>query len=271
MADRNLIQAIIYDTALGALRPAGVAPLAAIQMTPTVAGEYVGALIMVLGLNSGAGQAVTLTGLPTDSDGILVSATSSTLPTLSMMMGFEAASGQFNRVRVVQNNADGLAFDAVGGALLSGAVSLFNNGATLDRGRSASAVNLATFDGVGAAVGASPGEWPVEARPAAGLVATATRAAGGVGVRNVCRSITTSLISTAAQTQVDVVVRDGITGVGTILWSARFAGVIGTSSNLGLSGLNIVGSANTAMTIEFLAAPAATNFQGVAMTGCLAS
>lgn len=270
MADRNLIQAIIYDTALGALRPAGVAPLAAIQMTPTAAGEYVGALITVLGLNSGAGQAVTLTGLPTDSDGILVAATSSTLPTLSMMMGFEAASGQFNRVRVVQNNADGLAFDAVGGGLLSGAVPMLNNDAALDRGRSASAANLALQSGLGVSLSTGPGEWGIEHSPAVSVRATISRAAVA-GQRNVCRSITASLIATVAQTQVDAVLRDGATGAGPILWSARFALTAGDSDRVVLTGLNVVGSVNTAMTLEFVAGPTATNFEGVALTGYTAA
>jgi hypothetical protein len=43
--------------------------------------------------------------------------------------------------------------------------------------------------------------------------------------------------------------------------------VIGTSDHIELSGLNIVGSANTAMTLEFALAPTPTNFETVSMTG----
>jgi hypothetical protein len=41
----------------------------------------------------------------------------------------------------------------------------------------------------------------------------------------------------------------------------------GDGQTLVVSGLNIVGSLNTAMTLEFTAAPAATNFETVALTG----
>lgn len=217
------------------------------------------------------GSFATMFGLPDNADDVLATAANNKLATIARLTGFEVVSGNWQRLISVQTNAEGLPFDAVGRVLEVASVGLLNNGVSLDRLQSGSAVNLATLGGVGAAVVADRGEWSVESRPAVGVVATATRAAGGVGVRNVCRSLSASVLAIAAQGQVDVVVRDGAAGLGAVLWSTRFALALGASDRVSLSGINIVGTANTAMTIEFLAAPAATNFEGVAMTGCLAS
>lgn len=147
----------------------------------------------------------------------------------------------------------------------------FFNGVTSDKARSASASVLSAFSGIGAQVVSNPGEWAIQHTPAAATQATITRAAGGAGVRHICRSITCSILATAAQGQIILNLRDGASGAGTILWSAQFALAAGTSDRITLSGLNIVGSANTAMTLETAAAPAATNFASVSLTGYDAS
>jgi len=63
------------------------------------------------------------------------------------------------------------------------------------------------------------------------------------------------------------VLRDGATGAGTVLWSLQVSLPVNTTWSFALGGLNIVGSAATAMTIETVAAPVAASFASVSMTG----
>lgn len=144
------------------------------------------------------------------------------------------------------------------------------DGATYDRQRSASANNLSPTGDIppGVAIATRPGQWAFNHQPAVSTRATVTRGAGGAQVRNVCTGFGFTLNAVAAIT-VPVVVnlRDGATGVGTILWTGRYTAPVGTTFALDLSGLNIVGSPNTAMTFEFAAAPAAGDFQSVNIQG----
>ena len=108
--------------------------------------------------------------------------------------------------------------------------------------------------------------------PAANTQATATKAAGGAGVRNVCTGITVVFGADAtAPTAISLTValRDGATGAGTILWQARISlpAVAGAMSGIALSGLHIRGTANTAMTLEFSAAGGANTLQSVTLLG----
>jgi hypothetical protein len=113
----------------------------------------------------------------------------------------------------------------------------------------------------------SPGEWTLTSAPAAATAPSATRAAVA-GVRHILRSIQASVNATAAQgTPIVFVVRDGATGVGTILWQDRIIVPIGFTDDISVSGLNIAGTTGNAMTVEATAAPAATNFATVSATG----
>lgn len=160
------------------------------------------------------------------------------------------------------------------------ASSLVYNGTTWDRQRSASAANLAAQSGLGAVLAAPPGQWSVTHSPAANNQATITKAAGAAGVRHVATSITATLSTNTAAQSVSVIVnlRDGATGAGTILWSTRLTidtnvATIGGApiAGIALSGLNIPGSAATAMTLEFAANGGANIFESVALTGYDAS
>jgi hypothetical protein len=144
-----------------------------------------------------------------------------------------------------------------------------DNGSTsLSRIDAGSATNLANVNANRAVIATPPGEWTLTHAPAADTQATATRAAGGAGVRHVLKSIQASINAVAAITApLTVVVRDGASGAGTILWQDRLTAPAGTDSRVSKEGLNIVGSANTAMTVEFTAAPGATNFETVSATG----
>ena len=107
--------------------------------------------------------------------------------------------------------------------------------------------------------------------PAAATAPDADTPAGGVGFRNVLDTLIVTLNSVAAQGVLTVVVRDGATGAGAILWSV-IIGPLGAAASqiFTISGLNIVGSDDTEMTVETTGAPAATNFCSIACTGHLA-
>jgi hypothetical protein len=153
--------------------------------------------------------------------------------------------------------------------LQTAALGYLFNGSNWQRAGVASAGLLsATTSGDQAALAAPPGEWTLTSAPAANTVATATRAAGAAGVRHVLRSIHASINAVAAITApLTVVVRDGASGVGAILWQDRLTAPAGTDGRISLTGLSIVGSAATAMTVEFTAAPGATNFETLSATG----
>jgi hypothetical protein len=130
------------------------------------------------------------------------------------------------------------------------------NGATYDREYSASAANIAAQSGKGVQLVTGPGAWTITNAPGATTQASATKAAGGAGVRHVCTAIHVS--STVNGTgQILWVLRDGASGVGPILWQGFADGGSSFGGIYSQSNLNIVGSPNTAMTIETTAAPAA--------------
>ena len=108
--------------------------------------------------------------------------------------------------------------------------------------------------------------------PAANTQATATQAAAGDGKRNVCTWLTVTLAAGAtapAAVNVSVSLIDGATGGTTYLWrmTLSLAAVAGQSNEFGLSGLWLVGSQNTAMTLEFSAAGGLNTFESVSFGG----
>jgi hypothetical protein len=114
--------------------------------------------------------------------------------------------------------------------------------------------------------------WSVIGNPGtAGTLATATKAAGGAGVRHVADCVTFSAGSTTAPALsfMFVHLRDGASGAGTILnaWIAVTPATTGEDvPPHSICGLGFVGSANTAMTIEFSTA-VANLVQAVSLTG----
>lgn len=159
------------------------------------------------------------------------------------------------------------------GPLIALARQTLYNGASWDRQRSASADTIGAASSVGAALQASPGNWSETDAPAAATQATVTRPAGAAGVRHVCTGIDATLILPpgANQPAVQLVLRDGATGAGAILWSRAFgvgaAVVDALQQQVSIAGLNIVGSDAEAMTLEFTAAGVAATLQSVALTG----
>lgn len=114
--------------------------------------------------------------------------------------------------------------------------------------------------------------WYVHHVPAANTQATITQAAAGVGVKNRCLGLTVTLAATGtAPTPINLTVSliDGASGGGTYLWRSVIAlpGIAGAVSCITLSGVNLAGTANTAMTLEFSAAGGANTVQSVSMRG----
>ena len=118
--------------------------------------------------------------------------------------------------------------------------------------------------------------WTASHVPAANAQATVTKAAAGVGARNVCTSLTVVLAATpTAPTAVNLEVNliDGASGGATYLWRATISlpATAGAMSGIALSGLEIVGTANVAMTLETSGAPGANIVASVSMSGVVST
>lgn len=139
---------------------------------------------------------------------------------------------------------------------------------TYERLRSATAAIIAAVSSTAALLVTRPGQWTATSAPAIGVIATVTKAAGGAGTRHVCTSIHATFNTTAtAGAAVNLALRDGATGVGAALWNRRLIVPANQNIVIDVTGLNIVGSDNTAMTFEFTAAPPADGYQSVALCG----
>lgn len=146
------------------------------------------------------------------------------------------------------------------------------NGTSWDRVRSGAAAVLSGATQPFSQLVTRPGDWTTLSSPAVNTQATVSKAAGGAGVRHVCTGISARFIggtTAPAATQAVLNLRDGATGAGGILlqYTIIIPAVIGAKDEVNLTGLNIVGSPNTAMTIEFGGAGGANTFQSVNITG----
>lgn len=110
-------------------------------------------------------------------------------------------------------------------------------------------------------------QWSVQHTPTAATQATITKAAVA-GTRHVCDSITATIACGAtAQTPINVVLRDGASGVGAILWSAKLSAPVNSMADIELESLGIIGTSGNAMTLEFTAAGVAASEEAVSMVG----
>lgn len=150
---------------------------------------------------------------------------------------------------------------------LSAAAGQVFNGSTWDRRRSASATNNTATTSVGVAYTTPLSTWSIIDTDIGATQSTVSRAAGGGTVRHVATSVTICRGDTAAAAPALVHLRDGATGAGTILRSWVIGVGAGLSQCENVTGLNMTGSANTAMTLEFAAAGAATSTSTVTLTG----
>lgn len=126
---------------------------------------------------------------------------------------------------------------------------------------------LAQANGDSVDATSEPGWWSVNHAPAAATQATIAKAAVA-GKRHVCKCITATLACGAtAQTPITVVLRDGLTGAGPVLWAGVLSAPVNQCASIQLPGLSIVGSPNTAMTLEFTAAGVAASLEAVTLNG----
>lgn len=177
---------------------------------------------------------------------------------MSVPMLKTPAAADYAPLRALSNAEDGLSADPnasdLAGVVGHGAAF---NGASWDRTRTASAVNVGAQSGLGALLVAGPGEWSVTAERTDALPFSVSRpAAAGRHVLRALQLMTWATTASATAAQV-FRVRDGAAGVGPILWAglAPFRGSILIQAIV--SGLSIVGSPNTPMTFELDAGPGA--------------
>jgi hypothetical protein len=110
--------------------------------------------------------------------------------------------------------------------------------------------------------------WSVTNTPAVATQATASQAAGAGTVKHVATSITICVAANGtAQVPLLFHLRDGATGAGTILRTWAFSAPVTTSQCENIVGINYIGTAATAMTIESAAAPVAAAQATVSMAG----
>lgn len=160
--------------------------------------------------------------------------------------------------------------DGNNGAGVLPIVSLGFNNSSYDRIKVASASTLTQTTSVGALTSVAHATWSCVSAPAAGTQATCSRAAGGGSVRHVVTGWQACYSDTAAATAArHANLRDGATGAGTVLASSLLAVPVAGDSKCVNSppGFTKIGTANTAMTIEFDAAGAGTSEQTVFMSG----
>jgi hypothetical protein len=120
--------------------------------------------------------------------------------------------------------------------------------------------------------GAAGNIWSGHHVPAANTQATNSKAAAGVGIRNVVTWLTASIAATAtAPTAVNLNINliDGASGGTTYLWRTTISlpATAGEVRGVALSNLWLPGTANTATTLEFSAAGGANTIESVSFGG----
>ena len=256
------------------------------------------------GVNTAGTSWARLLHAPSNSDALGVDS-GGMLKTVTEIFAFNGTS--WDRLRSGANNADALAVSTLGNINSNGFLRVFNgttwdrlrsggtdletqayetlgnahvvgynfldNGASWDRARSMSEANQAAASGTsgnrGSSLVAMHGNWSILNFPATNTAATATRAADAAGRRHVLTSLHFSVTGAAAAPAaiIQCVIRDGAAGAGTIIWSGVLAAPAATAAEISLGNLSIVGSANTALTIEFTGASGAGTQQSVSASG----
>lgn len=110
-------------------------------------------------------------------------------------------------------------------------------------------------------------DWSINHTPGAAAQATITRAAIPL-MRHICTSIG-AVITTVGTLQgpIQINLRDGATGAGTILWSQSIQLPVNGIAIIMISDLSIPGTNGNAMTLEWSAAGVAASQESVALTG----
>lgn len=122
----------------------------------------------------------------------------------------------------------------------------------------------------GVQVNEKSSRWSVVSNPAAGSQGTASIAAEAA-VRHVADCVAFSAAATAAPalTALTINLRDGATGAGTVIWTYQVVITVGTGQEVAphsICGLNLPGTTNTAMTLEW-SASLANLIESVSISG----
>lgn len=121
----------------------------------------------------------------------------------------------------------------------------------------ATAAVQSAFSGAGAIPTANIGCWAKQHTPAVSIQATTFQPASATGARHVCTAVCFgwSASTAVAATTVTVKLIDGVSGGALVLWAWQFALTAATALPviIPVTDLAIVGSINTAMTLEFSA------------------
>lgn len=188
---------------------------------------------------------------------------------LARLQAFDGLN--FDRLRTVSDIVDGVLPGGVGILGVGARLQAFAGSAGWNQVRASSEEAHAEVLGGSTQVGlivTKLANFSIHHDPAAAAQATVTKAAAGLGMRHICTSIHATLNAGAAATGIiKVYLRDGAAGVGPILWSAAVQAPAAGHVQVSLSDLSILGSANTAMTLEFSAAGGAGSQENVALTG----
>lgn len=132
------------------------------------------------------------------------------------------------------------------------------------------ATTLTARNNIGALLSEKGGRWAVISSPAVSTQATASIAAEA-SVKHVadCVSFSGGSTTAPALTALTINLRNGATGAGTVIWTHTVIVSAATGQNVApftACGLNLAGTANTAMTLEFSAL--LTNlFESVSISG----
>jgi hypothetical protein len=214
-----------------------------------------------------AGSTSTLSSIGSEDMGTnpITNSGANALWTSSFLYGRDVASSEWD---AISSKAPADGFSQQGAWVSTWSSEAKWNGTTYDRGTGIDATTLTETVSTGATLVAPLSTWSVTHTPAAATVATISKAAGGASVRHVATTITACFSGAAVSIPVQVTLRDGATGAGTVLrtWLIGVS-VINGSTCVDLSGLGMIGTANTAMTLEFSAAGAADTNQTVTLTG----
>lgn len=132
--------------------------------------------------------------------------------------------------------------------------------------RTASPSDPTPGSGNGAQTVREPLQWSENSLPIAATQATVTHT-GTLGQRHVARTISASVNAVAVQGVQTLILRNGPSGLGATLWEIRLGPLAAGTMFAGEWIVTLPGSAGIDMTLEFTAAPAATNFNSVALTG----
>jgi hypothetical protein len=110
-------------------------------------------------------------------------------------------------------------------------------------------------------------EWTIRQEAAANTRSTVSKPAEIDGGRHVIKSFWLSMAGASASGVVKARLRDGASDTGALKFSASLAHPAGGVAACGLSGVNIIGSPDTAATVEFDIAGGVGTEQSVFMSG----